>query len=66
LLEREEAQKMAFDIQEQVEKTWRKTGLSRGVSTRDAETIRGAFVYAGFSRNERSDYQRTTMNFQKK
>jgi serine/threonine-protein kinase HipA len=50
LLGREEAEKIVYGMQEQVEKTWHKTLFSRGVSTKDADTIRGAFVYPGFSR----------------
>jgi hypothetical protein len=37
-------------MQEQVEKTWYSTSLQCGVSAKDAETIRGAFAYPGFSR----------------
>jgi serine/threonine-protein kinase HipA len=51
LLGDEEAEKIVNEMQEQVEKTWYKTLLSNGVSTKDAETIQGAFVYPGFSRN---------------
>ncbi len=51
LLGREEAEKIDYGMQEQVEKTWRETLLSSGVSTKDAETIQGFFVYPGFSRN---------------
>ena len=50
LLEREEAKKIVFGMQEQVEKTWQKVALACGVSAKDIETIRGAFVYPGFSR----------------
>jgi serine/threonine-protein kinase HipA len=50
LLEREEAEKIVYGMQEQVEKTWYSTALQCGVSVKDADTIRGAFVYPGFSR----------------
>ena len=50
LLEREEAEKIVSGMKEQVEKTWRQTALACGVSAKDVETIRGAFVYPGFSR----------------
>lgn len=51
LLGREEAEKIVYGMQEQAEKTWHQTVLANGVSTKDAETIQGAFVYPGFSRN---------------
>jgi serine/threonine-protein kinase HipA len=50
LLEREEAEKIVYGMREQVEKTWPSTALQCGVSVKDADTIRGAFVYPGFSR----------------
>jgi serine/threonine-protein kinase HipA len=50
LLERDEAQKIIFNMRDRVDKTWYDTATACGVSTRDAETIRGAFVYPGFSR----------------
>jgi serine/threonine-protein kinase HipA len=50
LLEREEAEKIVYGTQQQVEKTWYNTALRCGVSLKDADTIRGAFVYPGFSR----------------
>jgi serine/threonine-protein kinase HipA len=50
VLESEEAEKIVYGMQEQVEKTWRDTALRSGVSATDIETIRGAFVYPGFSR----------------
>jgi serine/threonine-protein kinase HipA len=50
LLERQEAEKIVSAMQEQVDKTWRQTVLACGVSVKDVETIRGAFVYPGFSR----------------
>jgi serine/threonine-protein kinase HipA len=49
LLAREEAEKIVYRMREQVEKTWYATAVECGVSTKDAETIRGAFVYPGFS-----------------
>jgi len=49
LLAREEAEKIVYGMREQVEKTWYATAVECGVSTKDAETIRGAFVYPGFS-----------------
>jgi serine/threonine-protein kinase HipA len=50
LLEREEAEKIVYGLQEQVEKTWYNTVLQCGVTVKDADTIRGAFDYPGFSR----------------
>ena len=50
LLEREEAQKIIADMTEQVAGTWYDTVRECGVSVQDAETIRSAFVYPGFSR----------------
>ncbi len=50
LLERDEAQKIIANMRDQVDKTWYDTATACGVSIRDAETIRGAFVYPGFSR----------------
>ena len=50
LLEREEAQKIIADIAERVAGTWYDTVRECGVSVQDAETIRSAFVYPGFSR----------------
>jgi serine/threonine-protein kinase HipA len=49
LLARQEAEKIVNGMREQVEKTWYATAVECGVSTKDAETIRGAFVYPGFS-----------------
>jgi serine/threonine-protein kinase HipA len=48
LLERDEAEKIVTEITAQVEK-WYDTVRACGVSERDAESIRGAFVYPGFS-----------------
>ena len=50
LLERDEAQKIVTDMTEQVASTWYDTVRASGVSIQDAETIRSAFVYPGFSR----------------
>jgi serine/threonine-protein kinase HipA len=50
LMDRDEASKIISDMKDQVEKTWYDTARTCGVSTIDAETIRGAFVYPGFSR----------------
>ena len=49
LLDRAEAEKMVNDIKAQVEATWYETLRASGVSEKDAETIRGAVVYPGFS-----------------
>jgi len=51
LLEPDEARSMITGMRDQVEKTWYSTVRACGVSENDAETIRGAFVYPGFSRN---------------
>jgi serine/threonine-protein kinase HipA len=49
LLDRDDAEKIVNDMKAQVEATWYDTVRASGVSERDAETIRGAFVYPGFS-----------------
>jgi serine/threonine-protein kinase HipA len=49
LLDQGEAQKMIDDMKQQVTATWYETVRASGVSAKDAETIRGAFVYPGFS-----------------
>ena len=49
LLEQSEAEKIVNDMKRQVEATWHETVRASGVSEQDAETIRGAFVYPGFS-----------------
>jgi serine/threonine-protein kinase HipA len=49
LLSEEEAQRIVDDMKVQVEATWYETLRSSGVSENDAEAIRGAFVYPGFS-----------------
>jgi serine/threonine-protein kinase HipA len=49
LLTDEEAQKIVADMKAQVQATWYETLRASGVSAKDAEAIRGAFVYPGFS-----------------
>jgi serine/threonine-protein kinase HipA len=49
LLEKDDAGKIVTDMKNQVEATWYETVRACGVSEKDAETIRGAFVYPGFS-----------------
>jgi serine/threonine-protein kinase HipA len=49
LLDRTEAETIINNIKQQVEATWYDTARASGVSEKDAETIRGAFVYPGFS-----------------
>jgi serine/threonine-protein kinase HipA len=49
LLDRSEAEKIVNDMKAQVDATWYDAVRASGVSQRDAETIRGAFVYPGFS-----------------
>jgi serine/threonine-protein kinase HipA len=49
LLDRDDAQKIVHDMKAQVEATWYETLRASGVSANDAEAIRGAFVYPGFS-----------------
>jgi len=49
LLDRGDAQKIVHDMKAQVEATWYDTLRASGVSANDAEAIRGAFVYPGFS-----------------
>jgi serine/threonine-protein kinase HipA len=50
LLGREEAEKIVSGMKQQVENTWYDTVRECGVSEKDAEAIRSAFVYPGFSR----------------
>jgi serine/threonine-protein kinase HipA len=50
LLARDEAANIVCETKERVEKTWFGTAISCGVSRTDAETMRSAFVYPGFSR----------------
>jgi serine/threonine-protein kinase HipA len=49
LLDREQAEKIVKDMKVQVESTWYETLRASGVSEKDAETVRGAFAYPGFS-----------------
>lgn len=49
LLDSAEAERIVNDMKAQVETTWYDTLRACGVSEKDAETIRGAFVYPGFS-----------------
>lgn len=49
LLEKDEAEKILGDLTAQVG-GWHDTARACGVSEGDAETIRGAFLYPGFSR----------------
>lgn len=49
LLDRGDAEKIVNDMKVQVEATWYDTLRASGVSEKDAETVRGAFVYPGFS-----------------
>jgi serine/threonine-protein kinase HipA len=49
LLEHAEAEKIVTDMKAQIETIWYETLRANGVSEKNAETIRGAFVYPGFS-----------------
>lgn len=49
LLDRAEAEKIVNDIKAQVQATWYDILRASGVAAKDAETVRGAFVYPGFS-----------------
>ena len=49
LLQQDEAEKIIDDMKRQVDATWYDTVRASGVSDQDAETIRGAFAYPGFS-----------------
>jgi serine/threonine-protein kinase HipA len=49
LLDEGEAERIVNDMQAQVTATWYATLRAAGVSEKDAETVRGAFVYPGFS-----------------
>ncbi len=49
LLDRAEAEKIVNDMKAQVETTWYDTLRASGVTEKDADIIRGAFVYQGFS-----------------
>jgi serine/threonine-protein kinase HipA len=48
LLEREHAAQIISSMQDQIQSTWYNVVRSCGVSAKDAETIRRAFVYEGF------------------
>lgn len=50
LLSQDEAMLIASTMTEQVRTSWYSVVRAQGVSEKDAETIRGAFVYEGFSR----------------
>lgn len=52
LLEPDEARNILSGMKEQIEKTWHSTVRACGVSENDAEAIRAAFVYPGFSRHK--------------
>jgi len=49
LIEQDEAAKIVGDMKDQVAASWYDTVRASGVSESDAEIIRGAFVYPGFS-----------------
>jgi len=49
LLSEEEAQRIVNDMKAQVQASWYETLRASGVTENDAEAIRGAFVYPGFS-----------------
>ena len=49
LLDKDEAEKIVTDMKAQVETTWCETLRASGVAEKDAESVRGAFVYPGFS-----------------
>lgn len=50
LLEADEAKAIVFRMTKQVQATWYDIIRAQGVTAKDAETIRSAFVYEGFSR----------------
>jgi len=50
LLDEQEARAIVSDMSERVRTTWYDVVRAQGVSEKDAETIRGAFLYEGFSR----------------
>ena len=50
LLDEQEARAIVSDMSERVRATWYDVVRAQGVSEKDAETIRGAFLYEGFSR----------------
>ncbi|MGB9332759.1 MAG: HipA domain-containing protein [Steroidobacteraceae bacterium] len=49
LLDRVDAENIVSEMKNQVAATWYNTVRASGVSQKDAETVRGAFVYPGFS-----------------
>lgn len=50
LLDANEAKALVSDMTERVQTTWYDVARGQGVSEKDAETIKGAFVYEGFLR----------------
>lgn len=50
LLEEEEAKAIVSEMTETVRQNWYNVVRAQGITEKDAETIRGAFVYEGFSR----------------
>jgi serine/threonine-protein kinase HipA len=50
LLNEDEAKAIISTMTDQVRTTWYSVVRTHGVSEKDAETIRGAFVYEGFER----------------
>ena len=49
LLDRAEAETIVAQMESQVRKTWHAVARKSGVTVKDCETIKGAFVYPGFS-----------------
>lgn len=52
LLERDQAAHIVSDMRDQIKASWNSVVRSCGVSMKDAETIRRAFVYDGFAAKE--------------
>jgi serine/threonine-protein kinase HipA len=50
LLDEQEARAIVSDMSERVRATWYDVVRAQGVSEKDAEIIRGAFLYEGFLR----------------
>jgi serine/threonine-protein kinase HipA len=50
LLEEAQAKAIVFDMADKVRATWYEVVRGRGVTEKDAETIKSAFVYEGFLR----------------
>lgn len=48
MLERKEAEKIVSDMERRVSNIWYEVSRAEGVSERDCELIKGAFVYPGF------------------